>query len=136
MKNKLTKIKKGPLSNKEKSEIKNYLAENHNAKSIAVHLNRSENIVQKHIDSKSQQVEDKFVMPKASELETIETIGEPTPERSQTSSLFARNEKYGVTIMTAQASEAGDNSRKGRVKAANTHRYSQCTTTIRKAKDD
>ena len=132
MKNKLTKIKKGPLSNSEKERISLYLTENQDVESIAGHLNRSENIVQKHIDSTSSQVEDKFVMPKASELETIED----TPERSQTSSLFARNEKYGVTIMTAQASEAGDNSRKGRVKAANTHRYSQCTTTIRKAKDD
>jgi len=132
MKNKLTKIKKGPLSNNEKKQISLYLTENQDVESIARQLNRSENIVQKHIDSTSSQVEDKFVMPKASELETIED----TPERSRTSSLFARNEKYGVTIMTAQASEAGDNSRKGRVKTANTHRYSQCTTTIRKAKDD
>ena len=38
--------------------------------------------------------------------------------------------------MTAQASEAGDDSRKQRVKAASTHRYSDCTTTIRKAKND
>jgi len=132
MKNKLTKIKKGPLSNSEKERISLYLTENQDVESIARQLNRSENIVQKHIDSTSSQVEDKFVMPKASELETIEG----TPERSRTSSLFARNEKYGVTIMTEQASEAGDNSRKGRVKTANTHRYSQCTTTIRKAKDD
>jgi len=132
MKNKLTKIKKGPLSNSEKERISLYLTENQDVESIARQLNRSENIVQKHIDSTSSQVEDKFVMPKASELETIED----TPERSRTSSLFARNEKYGVTIMTEQASEAGDNSRKGRVKTANTHRYSQCTTTIRKAKDD
>jgi len=134
MKNKLTKIKKGPLSNNEKKRISLYLTENQDVESIARQLNRSESIVQKHIDSTSvkTQVEDKFVMPKASELETIED----TLDRTRTSSLYARNEKYGVTIMTAQASEAGDNSRKNRVKAASTHRYSQCTTTIRKAKDD
>ena len=132
MKNKkLKKIKKGPLSNSEKSEIKIYLTENQDAKSIAVHLNRSENIVQKHIDLTSPQVEDKFVMPKAEELETIEP-----PVRTRTSELFARNEKYGVTVMTPQASEAGDDSRHKRVKAATTHRYSNCTTTIRKASDD
>ena len=69
MKNKLTKIKKGPLSNSEKKQISLYLTENQDVESIARQLNRSENIVQKHIDSTSSQVEDKFVMPKASELE-------------------------------------------------------------------
>lgn len=126
MKNKkLKKIKKGPLSNSEKSDIENYLTEDQDANSIATHLNRSESIVQKHIDSLEYKTE------KAETVETAETV-EATPDRTRTSSLFARNEKYGVTIMTPQASEAGDDSRHKRVKAATTHRYSDCTTTIRK----
>ena len=124
------KIKKGPLSNNEKKRISLYLTESQDAESIARHLNRSENIIQKFIDSASK-AEDKFVVPTAEEVETIEV-----PIRTRTSDLFARNEKYGVTIMTPQASEAGDDSRHKRVKAATTHRYSQCTTTIRKPKND
>tara|TARA_R100001377_G_scaffold84339_2_gene67665 strand:+ start:2131 stop:2526 length:396 start_codon:yes stop_codon:yes gene_type:complete len=131
MKNKkLKKIKKGPLSNSEKSEIHNYLGEQQDAKSIAGHLNRSENIIQKFIDSITM-AEDESAVPTAEEVETIEP-----PVRTRTSELFARNEKYGVTVMTPQASEAGDDSRHKRVKAATTHRYSNCTTTIRKASDD
>jgi|TARA_R110000823_G_scaffold172701_1_gene305180 hypothetical protein len=129
MKNKkLKKIKKGPLSNSEKSDVHSYLGKQQDAKSIAEHLNRSENIIQKFIDSIA---EDESALPKAEEVETIE----PTV-RTRTSELFARNEKYGVTVMTPQASEAGDDSRHKRVKAATTHRYSNCTTTIRKASDD
>jgi len=129
MKNKkVKKMKKGPLSNSEKSDIENYLTEDQDANSIATHLNRSESIVQKHIDSLEYKTE------KAETVETVETAEtvEATPDRTRTSSLFARNEKYGVTIMTPQASEAGDDSRHKRVKAATTHRYSDCTTTIRK----
>lgn len=135
------KIKKGPLSNNEKKRISLYLTESQDAESIARHLNRSENIIQKFIDSATKaedkfidsasKAEDKFVVPTAEEVETIEV-----PIRTRTSDLFARNEKYGVTIMTPQASEAGDDSRHKRVKAATTHRYSQCTTTIRKPKND
>lgn len=131
MKNKkLKKIKKGPLSNSEKSDVHSYLGKQQDAKSIAEHLNRSENIIQKFIDSITI-AEDESALPKAEEVETIE----PTV-RTRTSELFARNEKYGVTVMTPQASEAGDDSRHKRVKAATTHRYSNCTTTIRKASDD
>ena len=131
MKNKkLKKIKKGPLSNSEKSEIHSYLGRQQDTKSIAGHLNRSENIIQKFIDSITI-AEDESALPKAEEVETIEP-----PVRTRTSELFARNEKYGVTVMTPQASEAGDDSRHKRVKAATTHRYSNCTTTIRKASDD
>lgn len=119
MKNKkLKKIKKGPLSNSEKSEIMDCLTEDVSA--IANRMNRSENIIQKFVDKNTE-----------SEESVVESKTEQ-PARTRTSELFARNEKYGVTIMTPQASEAGDDSRHKRVKAATTHRYSDCTTTIRK----
>ena len=55
MKNKkLKKIKKGPLSNSEKSDVHSYLGKQQDAKSIAEHLNRSENIIQKFINNNSR----------------------------------------------------------------------------------
>jgi IS30 family transposase len=131
MKNKkLKKIKKGPLSNSEKSDILNRISKQEDVSTIATQLNRSPDIIKRFVDENSV-AKDKFTATTTDEADT-----EETPSRTRTSELFARNEKYGVTVMTAQASEAGDDSRKQRVKAASTHRYSDCTTTIRKAKND
>ncbi len=130
MKNKkLKKIKKGPLSNSEKSEIEIYLTEHQDANSIATHLNRSENIVSNYINNISKE-------PIAEEqsAKSENEVEEQPSARTRTSELFARNEKYGVTVMTEQASQAGDEGRRERMKAATTHRYSKCTTTIRKSK--
>jgi len=135
MKNKkLKKIKKGPLSNSEKSDILNCMSKEEDISAIATRLNRSPDIIKKFVDANSV-AKDKFTVTETDEADTAEPQ-EETATRTRTSELFARNEKYGVTVMTAQASEAGDDSRKQRVKDASTHRYSDCTTTIRKAKND
>ena len=76
--------KKGPLSKKEKT----YIEENRSlaAEELAEELNRSEASVRKHIA-------------------TLKSEDNP---QSLAGQLMARNEKYGVTIMTENASMAGD----------------------------
>jgi predicted transcriptional regulator len=76
--------KKGPLSKKEKT----YIEENKSlaVEEIAEELDRSEASVRKHIA-------------------TLKSEDKPQTLAGQ---LMARNEKYGATIMTQNASMAGD----------------------------
>jgi|TARA_R110000744_G_scaffold110231_7_gene207995 hypothetical protein len=74
-------MKKGPLSNKEKKHITKHRSRE--IGEIATEMDRSESIVQKF----------------------VATLEEP---KEGASSLFARNEEYGVTVMTESASMASD----------------------------
>ena len=76
--------KKGPLSKKEKT----YIEENRSlaAEEIATELDRSEASVRKH----------------------IATLKDDDKPQSIAGEQFARNQKYGATIMTENASMAGD----------------------------
>jgi|TARA_R100000995_G_scaffold37125_2_gene16996 hypothetical protein len=76
--------KKGPLSKKEKS----YIEENKNVaiEELAEKLDRSEASINKH----------------------IATLKDDDKPQSIAGQQFARNEKYGATIMTENASMAGD----------------------------
>tara|TARA_R110000744_G_scaffold3161_1_gene12257 strand:+ start:1692 stop:2009 length:318 start_codon:yes stop_codon:yes gene_type:complete len=77
--------KKGPLSKDEKKYIEDY--QHLSVDEIAEKLNRSESSIKKHIAS----LEDK-------------------PE-AKAGNLMARNKKYGATMMTENASIAGDESK-------------------------
>lgn len=76
--------KKGPLSKKEKT----YIEENRSlaVEELAKELDRSEASVRKH----------------------IATLKSEDKSQSLAGQLMARNEKYGATIMTENASMAGD----------------------------
>lgn len=131
MKNK--KMKKGPLSNAEKTKIDKMLQNGDDVLTIADATRRSENILKKYINSVAAP-ESSVVSEVVSEAKPEEQVTESESlPRTRTASLFARNEKYGVTVMTEQASSAGDESRHKRINTG-THRYSECTTTIRKVK--
>tara|TARA_A100001201_G_scaffold135776_1_gene124277 strand:+ start:230 stop:556 length:327 start_codon:yes stop_codon:yes gene_type:complete len=103
-------MKKGPLSNNEKKYIKeNY--EYLKSKAIATALDRSVAIVERYLD----------------ELARPET---------PTAKLYAKNEERGVTISTAEASMAADESKTRRKEAANgtPPRYTKYIHNIRSGK--
>lgn len=87
--------KRGRLSKEEKSYIEDNLGDG--VEDIASSLDRSEAVVQKHID------------------ET--TVQEPNGSGEiKAGDLMARNEKYGAVVMTEGASMAGDESKISRIK--------------------
>lgn len=83
--------KKGPLSKKEKA----YIEENKStpAEELAEELDRSEASVNKH----------------------IATLKDDSKPQGIAGQQFARNEKYGATIMTENASMAGDATKDARL---------------------
>jgi len=87
--------KRGRLSKEEKSYIEDNLDDG--VEDIASSLDRSEAVVQKHIDETTAQESDGSEGLKAGDL-------------------MARNEKYGVVVMTEGASMAGDESKISRIK--------------------
>jgi len=90
--------KRGRLSKEEKSYIEDNLDDG--VEDIASSLDRSEAVVQKHIDETTTQEPDGEGELKAGDL-------------------MARNEKYGAVVMTEGASMAGDESKVSRIKEKN-----------------
>lgn len=110
-------MKKGPLSNDEKAWVEKYYATLTVAQ-IASEMDRSESIIAKHIDklehAAETNVEDE-VAQEPTEATTEEDVASSDHTASaRTSNLFARREDHGVTIMTKDASMAGDDSRESR----------------------
>jgi len=91
-------MKKGPLSKTEKTFIENLYSSNSVAE-LASKMNRSENMINKY-------------------LATLDTSEQPEPETEvkDVSDLYAKNEKYGVTIMTETASIASDENKQNKSK--------------------
>ena len=81
-------MKKGPLSNEEKSFIRSGAEDFSSVEELATKMDRSVSIVTKFLSKVAE--------------ETAQDI----------SSLFARKEDRGVTVMTQAASIAGDESKK------------------------
>jgi hypothetical protein len=81
-------MKKGPLSNEEKSFIRNGAKDFSSIEELATKMDRSVLIVTKFLS----------------------TVAEETAQ--DISSLFARKEERGVTVMTEAASIAGDENKK------------------------
>jgi hypothetical protein len=93
-------MKKGPLSKKEKAYIvANYLEDT--PKSMAKDMDRSIHVVDKFVSTLDFQ---KKTEERTPTVKTSEKVG-------STSSLFARNKKQGVTVMTEAASAKSDESR-------------------------
>jgi|TARA_B100000085_G_scaffold281397_1_gene307894 hypothetical protein len=93
-------MKKGPLSKKEKAYITaNYLDTTPTV--MAGDMDRSVHVVDKFVSTLSFE---KNTEEKASTVEPSEKVG-------STSSLFARNKKQGVTVMTEAASAKSDQAR-------------------------
>tara|TARA_Y100000401_G_scaffold117513_1_gene126755 strand:- start:2096 stop:2395 length:300 start_codon:yes stop_codon:yes gene_type:complete len=82
-------MKKGPLSNEEKSFIESNVA-NYDLQVLADKMNRSTAIIQKFVDTL------------------------PESPKGHTGELFARKEDRGVTVMTQAASMAGDETKENR----------------------
>ena len=105
--------KKGPLSKVEKKIITNNYnpSKDESVSEIAVKLNRSEAVVTKFIGTLVSTITetDETTPPTT---EAVKTIG-------STSQHFARNQKYGATMMTPAASQASDESRAKRQEASN-----------------
>lgn len=117
----MTKVKKGPLSQKEKTYVnKNY--KNKSVSEIAQHLKRSEHTV------------DKFVKTLSFENEATEKATTEKAKQSTSDHLFAKKEDRGVVVMTQAASMAADESKSKRKESTNTisPRY---TKYIHKIKD-
>jgi len=90
-------MKKGPLSKKEKAYIEaNYL--NSTSTIMADDMDRSVHVVHKFVSSLIKQPTD-------------QPAPEPKERLGSTSSLFAKNKKQGVTVMTEAASSRGDEAR-------------------------
>ena len=109
--------KTGPLSKEEKSYIEDNKKKG--AEAIAKDLDRSESIVNKHITNIKDEEDD---------------ASDDTPRTLTTSEQFARNKKYGATIMTENASMKGDETRKSRVQMPD--RYKNAIHIIKPNKDD
>ena len=96
----MTKTKKGPLSQKEKSFIKkNYHSKN--AEELASSLKRSVYMVDKFVKTLSFEKEESIMK-------------KPTPEKTiqhKADNLFAKNKERGVVVMTEAASMAADESK-------------------------
>lgn len=106
-----TNNKKGPLSKAEKEVIATMFIHGDGIEIISDAINRSEKVVVKYLDS-----------VKAPEPLVIDKkTGEPitNSKKGETGKMFARNEKYGATIMTQNASVASDESRATRQESAN-----------------
>jgi len=113
--------KKGPLSKAEKTQIHDMLSHGDDVATISGATNRSEKVISKFIDSVTQ------------EQSTTNTKTE-TP-KGEAGRMFARNEKYGATIMTQNASVASDESRAKRQESANSvSRFSGRIHVIKKDK--
>lgn len=94
-------MKKGPLSKKEKAYIvANYLEDT--SKAMAKDMDRSIHVVDKFVSTLNFQ---KNTEEKTPAVKPSEKIG-------SSSSLFARNKKQGVTVMTEAASAKGDQDKK------------------------
>tara|TARA_R110002167_G_scaffold255783_2_gene462152 strand:+ start:5573 stop:5944 length:372 start_codon:yes stop_codon:yes gene_type:complete len=106
------KNKKGPLSKVEKKIITNSYnpAKEESVAEIAAKLNRSEAVVTKFIGTLVSTITKPDETPPVAEV--VETTG-------STSQHFARNEKYGATMMTPAASQASDESRAKRQESSN-----------------
>lgn len=96
-------MKKGPLSKTEKTFIQNlYLSTS--VAELSSEMNRSENMISKYIATLSSQT------PEAT------PAVEQEPQVQDVSNLYARNKKYGATVMTETASVASDENKKAKVK--------------------
>jgi len=118
----MKKNKKGPLSKAEKTQIDDMLRQGDGVATISDTTNRSEKVITKFIASRE-----------AVEQSTTNTKAE-TP-KGEAGKMFARNEKYGATIMTQNASAASDESRAKRQESANsTNRFDGRIHIIKKDK--
>ncbi len=96
--------KKGPLSKVEKEQIAEMFLHGHDVATISDATNRSENVIAKYLNNVNLEVAE----------ETTTNI-----QKGEAGKMFARNEKYGATIMTQNASVASDESRAKRTESAN-----------------
>lgn len=93
-------MKKGPLSKKEKTFIKN--GHSHaSVTELSSKMNRSENMINKYIATLASQASEEKA-PAVEQESQVQDVGD----------LFARNEKYGATIMTETASVTSDENKK------------------------
>lgn len=110
----MTKTKKGPLSQKEKSFIK----KNYHSKTIeelSSSLKRSTYMIDKFVKTLSFEIEDSTT-EEAAEAAPELTTEKPTPIKPKakpptSDHLFAKNKERGVTVMTEAASMAADESK-------------------------
>lgn len=113
--------KKGPLSKAEKTQIHEMLGHGDDVATISDATNRSEKVISKYIGSMPQ--------------EQSNTNIKAETHRGEAGKMFARNEKYGATIMTQNASVASDESRAKRQESANSvSRFSGRIHVIKKDK--
>ena len=113
--------KKGPLSKAEKTQIHEMLGHGDDVATISDATNRSEKVISKFIGSMPQE-------------QSNTNIKAETP-KGEAGKMFARNEKYGATIMTQNASVASDESRAKRQESANSvSRFSGRIHVIKKDK--
>jgi hypothetical protein len=112
------KNKKGPLSKVEKKIITNsYDPSNVECVAeIAVKLSRSEAVVTKFIGTLVSPITNTDEASPEFPLDLLAPVAEATGSTSQH---FARNEKYGATMMTPAASQASDESRAKRQESSN-----------------
>jgi len=93
-------MKKGPLSKKEKTFIESN--KEIALEDLSLQMNRSENMISKYIATLKTE-------PAAAEDEAKIKV-------EDVSGLFARNEKYGATVMTETASIVSDENKKSKPK--------------------
>ena len=91
-------MKKGPLSKKEKTFIESN--KEIALEDLSLQMNRSENMISKYIAT----------------LKTEPASAEDEAKIKDVSDLFARNKKYGATVMTETASIVGDENKKSKPK--------------------
>jgi PIN domain nuclease of toxin-antitoxin system len=98
-------MKKGPLSKKEKTFIQKCYSSTSVAE-LSSKMNRSENMISKYVATLASKSSEKKVVVSAEEQPQVKDI----------SDLYARNQKYGATMMTETASVASDENKKAKVK--------------------
>lgn len=112
-------IKKGPLSNADKTYIKKYLNKV-TIDSMSRHLNRAYKTVEKYHNE----------LVAISEQEDLEKNASPIEETPTALNLMGRNQRFGAVVMTEAASMSADDSLKKRENFPSS-RYKNCIKKIR-----